>query len=101
MEANLVGSSKTGNAQVDEDGNALGNVVPSGVGEKFLNNYKNNYYGDEQANASYKRQIQPVDQAGENTESGSLKSKTKKTAQSIFPSKEILYFSSLFFYVFK
>jgi hypothetical protein len=83
MEANLVGSSKTGNAQVDEDGNALGNVVPSGVGEKFLNNYKNNYYGDEQANASYKRQIQPVDQAGENTESGSLKSKTKKTAQSI------------------
>ena len=84
MEANLVGSSKTGNAQVDEDGNALGNVVPSDTGEKFLNNYKNNYYGDEQANASYKRQTQPVDQAGEHTESGSLKSKRgKKTAQSI------------------
>ena len=84
MESNLVGSSKTGNAQVDEDGNALGNVVPSDTGEKFLNNYKNNYYGDEQANASYKRQTQPVDQAGEHTESGSLKSKrSKKTAQSI------------------
>ena len=84
MEANLVGSSKTGNAQVDEDGNALGNVVPSDTGEKFLNNYKNNYYGDEQANASYKRQTQPVEQAGEHTESGSLKSKRgKKTAQSI------------------
>ena len=84
MEANLVGSSKTGNAQVDEDGNALGNVVPSKVGEKFLNNYKNNYYGDEQANASYKRQSQPIEQAGEHTESGSLKSKkNKKTAQSI------------------
>ena len=84
MEANLVGSSKTGNAQVDEDGNALGNVVPSEVGEKFLNNYKNNYYGDEQANASYKRQTQPIEQAGEHTESGSLKSKKgKKTAQSI------------------
>jgi hypothetical protein len=85
MEANLVGSSKTGNAQVDEDGNALGNVVPSKVGEKFLDNYKNNYYGDEQANASYKRQAQPIEQAGEHTESGSLKSKKggKKTAQSI------------------
>lgn len=84
MEANLVGSSKTGNAQVDEDGNALGNVVPSEVGEKFLDNYKNNYYGDEQANASYKRQSQPIEQAGEHTESGSLKSKKgKKTAQSI------------------
>ena len=85
MEANLVGSSKTGNAQVDEDGNALGNVVPSEVGEKFLDNYKNNYYGDEQANASYKRQTQPIEQAGEHTESGSLKSKKggKKTATSI------------------
>jgi hypothetical protein len=37
IEANLVGSSKTGNAQVDKDGNALGNVVPSKVGEKFFN----------------------------------------------------------------
>ena len=35
-------------------------------------------------NASYKRQPQPVDQAGEDTERGSLKSKKgKKTAQSV------------------
>jgi hypothetical protein len=80
----LKGSSRTGNAQVDKDGNALGNVVPSKTGEKFYNNFKDNLYGQEQQKASYKRQTQPVDQAGEKTESGSLKSKRgKKTAQSV------------------
>ena len=80
----LKGSSRTGNAQVDKDGNALGNVVPSKTGEKFYNNFKDNLYGQEQQKASYKRQPQPVDQAGEKTESGSLKSKRgKKTAQSV------------------
>jgi hypothetical protein len=84
IEANLKGSSKTGNAQVDKDGNALGNVVPSEVGEKFFKNFKDNLYGQEQQNASYKRQPQPVDQAGEETERGSLKSKRgKKTSQSV------------------
>lgn len=84
IESNLKGSSKTGNAQVDEEGNALGNVVPSEVGEKFYKNYEENLYGQEQANASYKRQPQPVDQAGEHTERGSLKSKRgKKTSQSV------------------
>jgi hypothetical protein len=80
----LKGSSRTGNAQVDKDGNALGNVVPSKTGEKFYNNFKDNLYGQEQQKASYKRQTQPVDQAGEKTEGGSLKSKRgKKTAQSV------------------
>ena len=80
----LKGSSRTGNAQVDKDGNALGNVVPSKTGEKFYNNFKDNLYGQEQQKASYKRQPQPVDQAGEHTERGSLKSKRgKKTSQSI------------------
>jgi hypothetical protein len=84
IEANLVGSSKTGNAQVDKDGNALGNVVPSKVGEKFLKNFKDNLYGQEQMDASYQRQPQPVDQAGESTERGTLKSKRgKKTSQSV------------------
>ncbi len=86
IEKYLKGDSTTGNAQVDKDGNALGNVVPSEVGEKFYKNYKENLYGQEQADASYKRQPQPVDQAGEQTESGSLKSKRgkgKKTSQSI------------------
>lgn len=84
IKANLEGSSKTGNAQVDEEGNALGNVVPSEVGEKFYKNYEENLYGQEQMDASYKRQPQPVDQAGEETERGSLKSKKgKKTSQSV------------------
>lgn len=72
IEANLVGTSKTGNAQVDEKGNALGNVVPSKTGEKFYKNFKDNLYGAEQMNASYKRYPQPVDQAGESTEDGAL-----------------------------
>jgi len=84
IEKYLKGDSTTGNAQVDKDGNALGNVVPSKVGDKFYNMYKNNLFGQEQAEASYKRQPQPVDQAGEHTERGSLKTKRgKKTSQSV------------------
>ena len=84
IKGQLVGSSTNGNAQVDKDGKALGNVVPSEVGERFYKNFKDNLYGQEQMNASYKRQPQPVDQAGEETERGSLKSKRgKKTAQSV------------------
>lgn len=80
----IKGSSRTGNAQVDKDGNALGNVVPSKTGDKFYKNFQDNLYGQEQMNASYKRQPQPVDQAGEHTERGSLKSKKgKKTSQTI------------------
>jgi hypothetical protein len=84
IEKYLKGDSTTGNAQVDKDGNALGNVVPSKVGDKFYNMYKDNLFGQEQADASYKRQSQPVDVAGDDTEEGSLKSKRgKKTAQSV------------------
>ena len=84
IEKYLKGDSTTGNAQVDKDGNALGNVVPSEVGEKFYKNFEENLYGQEQADASYKRQTQPVDMAGEDTEEGSLKSKRgKKTAQGV------------------
>jgi hypothetical protein len=84
IEKYLKGHSTTGNGVVDKDGNALGNVVPSNTGEKFFKNYQENLYGQEQQNASYKRQPQPVDQAGEQTESGSLKSKRgKKTSKSV------------------
>jgi hypothetical protein len=84
IKGQLVGSSTNGNAQVDKDGKALGNVVPSEVGERFYKNFKDNLYGQEQMDASYKRQPQPVDQAGEETERGTLKSKRgKKTAQSV------------------
>lgn len=85
IEANIKGSSKTGNAQTDEDGNALGNVVPSELGEKMYKNYKDNVYGAEQMNASYKRYPQPVDQAGESTEEGDLAlKKGAKKSQDIF-----------------
>lgn len=85
IEANIKGSSKTGNAQTDEDGNALGNVVPSELGEKMYKNYKDNVYGAEQMNASYKRYPQPVDQAGESTEEGDLTlKKGAKKSQEIF-----------------
>ena len=83
IEKYLKGDSTTGNAQVDEDGNALGNVVPSEVGEKFFKNYKDNLYGAEQMNASYKRVKQPVEVAGEETQDGPLKKSTEK-AQKIF-----------------
>lgn len=36
----LEGSSETGNAQTDKDGEALGNVVPSELGEKMLKSMK-------------------------------------------------------------
>lgn len=84
IEMYLKGNSKTGNAVKDKDGKPLGNVVPSEVGEKFMKNYKDNLYGAEQQNASYKRQPQPVDVAGETKSSGSLsklKSSTNKSAK--------------------
>jgi hypothetical protein len=73
IEMYLKGNSKTGNAVKDKDGKALGNVVPSEVGEKFMKNYKENLYGAEQQNASYKRVEQPVEVAGETKSKGSLK----------------------------
>ena len=82
IEKYLKGHSTTGNAQVDEDGNALGNVVPSEVGEKFYKNYEDNLYGAEQMNASYKRQPAPVDIAGSEKSNGNLKS--LKATQQIF-----------------
>jgi hypothetical protein len=77
----LKGDSTTGNAVTDKKGKALGNVVPSKVGEKFKKNYDENLYGQEQMKASYKRYPQPVDFAGDVTKKGGLKS--KKTAQSV------------------
>lgn len=83
IEKYLKGDRTTGNAQVDDDGNALGNVVPSDVGEKFFKNFEENLYGHEQADASYKRYSQPVDLAGEDTPKGNLKTKKRKTAQTV------------------
>lgn len=82
IEMYLKGNSKTGNAVKDKDGKALGNVVPSEVGEKFMKNYKDNLYGAEQQNASYKRVDQPVDIAGETKRTGSLKKSKTSTDKS-------------------
>jgi len=89
IEKYLKGDSTTGNAVRDNKGKALGNVVPSKVGDRFKKNYDENLYGQEQMNASYKRQPQPVDQAGETTQRGSLKSKKgKKTSQNVLNAVE-------------
>ena len=74
IEKYLKGDSTTGNAVKDKDGKALGNVVPSEVGEKFMKNFEDNLYGAEQMNVSYKRQPQPVDVQGSKKMDGSLKS---------------------------
>jgi hypothetical protein len=75
----IKGDKTTGNSQ------EYANAVKTDVGEKFYKNYENNLYGQEQMNASYKRQTQPVDVAGEKKQKGSLSSikKGKKTAQSV------------------
>jgi hypothetical protein len=80
IEMYLKGNSKTGNAQVDKEGKALGNVVPSELGEKMYKNYKDNLYGAEQSEASYKRQSQPVEVAGETTVKGGLKKGSKTSS---------------------
>ena len=69
----LEGDKTTGNAELDEKGKALGNVVPSKTGKRFMKNYEENIYGAEQKNASYKRVNQPVDVAGETKPQGHLK----------------------------
>lgn len=75
----LVGDSTTGNATKDKNGDPLGNVVDSEVGEKFMKNFEDNLYGIEQAEASYKRVSQPVtDEEGNGTTKGKLKKKTDK-----------------------
>jgi len=74
IDKQLKGDSMFGNAVTDKDGKALGNVVPSKVGDRFKKNYDENLYGVEQMKASYKRQPQPVEVEGGGTK-GSLKSK--------------------------
>jgi hypothetical protein len=56
----LEGDSTTGNSS------EYANAVKTDVGKKFFKNYQDNAYGAEQKEASYKRQNQPVDIAGEN-----------------------------------
>jgi hypothetical protein len=86
----LKGDSTTGNAVTDKDGKALGNVGKSKVGDRFKKNYDQNLYGAEQMNASYKRVSQPVDVAGNETESGSLSSKKGGKQSSINKASDIL-----------
>jgi len=57
----LEGSSKTGNASKDEDGKALGNVVPSEVGEKFNKIREKGAFKKNQSEEGYNKDPQPVD----------------------------------------
>jgi hypothetical protein len=75
IDKQLKGDSTFGNAVTDKEGKALGNVVPSKVGDRFKKNYDENLYGAEQMKASYKRQPQPVEVEGNGKTSGSLKTK--------------------------
>jgi hypothetical protein len=81
IEKQIKGDSKNGNAVTGKDGKALGNVSKRSqkTGERFKKNFDENLYGAEQMNASYKRQSQPVDIAGEKKESGNLSSKKTST----------------------
>lgn len=77
----LEGDKTTGNAEFDEKGKPLGNVVPSRVGKQFKKNYDENLYGIEQQTASYKRYPQDtIEVAGNSTKQGKLQKKN----QSIF-----------------
>ena len=77
IEKQIKGDSKNGNAVTSKDGKALGNVSKRSqkTGERFKKNFDENLYGAEQQKASYKRQPQPVDVAGDGKLGGSLKSK--------------------------
>ena len=75
VEDNIKGSAKTGNSS------EYANAVETEVGEKFVKNYKENPYGKQQKNASYKRQSQPVDIAGEYNPKNSSKSKSSGKGQ--------------------
>lgn len=78
IEKYLKGHRTTGNAELDEDGKALGNVVPGKAGEKFMKNFKENLYGAEQKENSYKRFPQDtIEVAGHNKKSGKLSSLKK------------------------
>jgi len=70
IEMNLKGSSKTGNAQVDADGNPLGNVVPTETGDKFYKNYEENLYG---ATSSVNKAEKILNNLGESKESETSK----------------------------
>jgi hypothetical protein len=74
IEKYIKGDSTTGNSQ------EYANAVKTEVGEKFYKNYEENLYGAEQTKASYKRQNQPVDIAGETTPKTSKKSSKKSSS---------------------
>ena len=83
IDKQLKGDSMFGNAVTDKDGKALGNVVPSKVGERFKKNYDDNLYGAEQQKASYKRQPQEtIEVEGNGTKKGALKSKQQGSDKS-------------------
>lgn len=78
IEKYIKGHRTTGNAEKDDDGKALGNVVPGKAGEKFMKNFEENLFGAEQKEKSYKRYPQDtIEVAGANKKSGRLSSLKK------------------------
>jgi hypothetical protein len=74
IEKYLKGDATTGNSS------EYANAVKTDVGDKFYKNYEENLYGAEQMKASYKRQNQPVDIAGEVTPKSGKKSGKKSSS---------------------
>jgi hypothetical protein len=75
LEANIEGSSKTGNSP------KYANAVDTGLGKKINAKRKKNLYGVEK-NRSYNRYTQPVDNAGEVKGAGKLNNMFKKLGES-------------------
>jgi len=67
----LKGDKTTGNSS------EYANAVETEVGEKFYKNYEDNAFGAQQKLASYKRQSQPVDVAGDSEGGAKTYKKTK------------------------
>jgi hypothetical protein len=82
IEKYIKGDSTTGNSS------EYANAVKTDAGDKFYKNYEENLYGAEQMKASYKRQNQPVDIAGEVTPKSGKKS--SKKASSLAKADKIL-----------
>lgn len=80
IERYLKGDSTTGNSP------KYANAEESNVGDKFYKNYKDNVYGAEQSSASYKKEPQPIDTAGDVKQPGGL----LKNRTSLAKSKKVL-----------
>ena len=87
VEKQLTGDSTQGNAQVDEDGNPLGNVVPTETGEKF-NKTRERQGLNKEKKKGYNTFPQKVEQVKESMISESVQSDMDKMRHLVLYSKK-------------